>query len=80
MPRSVEIVRVEADIDEFLRRPRSAHRRFTRVSLCYLQHIEKTLYDGPKSADIYVNRISMLTKIVITQLIILYYYNCFSFF
>lgn len=66
MPQSVEIVRVEADVDEFLRRPRSAHRRFTRVSLCYLQHIEKTPYDGPKSADTLIEY-PKLTKIVITN-------------
>lgn len=41
MPRAVEIMRFEANVDEFLRRPRSAHRRFTCVSLCYLQHTEK---------------------------------------
>ena len=36
MTSAVIVVRIEADVDEFLGRARSAHRRFTWFSLCYL--------------------------------------------
>jgi len=66
MPRSIEIMRVEADINKFLRRSRSAYRWFTRVNLCYLQHIERALYDklisNNKSLHLLMKSINMFTK------------------
>lgn len=85
MPRSVEIMRVETDINKFLRRPRSAYRRFTRVNLCYLQHTERASYDrlrsNDKSADLLEKCLSTFTKIVIEYLNTFHYSkDCFAFF
>jgi len=68
MPQSIEIMRIEADINKFLWRSRSAYRRFTRVNLCYLQHIERALYNklisNNKSLDLLMKSMNMFTKIL----------------